>query len=300
MTAAPAAGANVSLGFPLSAATTRALVRAALDEDRAFADITTLATVPADAHGRAAIVARSAGVIAGLPLAIAAFEMLSSDIQARVVSGDGKRVDAGGVVADVAGPWRALLSAERVALNFVQRLSGVATLTARYVEAVRGTAARIYDTRKTTPTFRALEKYAVRCGGGVNHRADLSDAVLIKDNHLAALGGDIALAVRRARDAGRPGICVEVECDDVAQVEAALAAGADVILLDNMSLDTMLACVARVAGRVPLEASGGVTLDRVRAIAETGVDRISVGGLTHSTPALDLGLDYLAASGNPK
>ena len=290
------AGANASLGFPLSAATTRALVRAALDEDHAFDDVTTLATVPAEARGRAAIVARSAGVIAGLPLAIGAFETMSGEVTVRVVAGDGTRVADGGVVAEVAGPWRALLSGERVALNFVQRLSGVATLTARYVEAVRGTNAKIYDTRKTTPTLRALEKYAVRCGGGVIYRADLADAVLIKDNHLAALGGDIALAVRRARQAVRPGICVEVECDDVAQVDAALAVGADVILLDNMSLDAMRACVARVAGRVPLEASGGVTLERVRAIAETGVDRISVGGLTHSAPALDLGFDYLASA----
>jgi len=289
------AGTSLSLGFPLSAAATRALVRAALDEDRAFEDVTTLATVPAEAEGRAAIVARVAGVIAGLPLAITAFETMSRDVTVHVVSGDGEHVGAGSVVAEVAGPWRALLSAERVALNFVQRLSGVATLTARYVEAARGTAARIYDTRKTTPTLRALQKYAVRCGGGVNHRADLADGVLIKDNHLAALGGDIALAVRRARGAGRPGICIEVECDDVAQVDAALAAGADVILLDNMSLDAMRACAARVAGRVPLEASGGVTLERVRAIAETGVDRISVGGLTHSPPALDLGLDYLSS-----
>lgn len=280
--------------FPLSAAETRALARAALEEDRAFEDVTTLATVPAGAQGRAAIIARSPGVIAGLPMAIAAFETLSESVHVRVVSGDGARVSAGGVVAEVVGRWRALLSAERVALNFAQRLSGVATLTARYVDAVRGTAARIYDTRKTTPLLRALEKYAVRCGGGVNHRADLADAVLIKDNHLAALGGDVALAVRRARELGRPGISVEVECDDAHQVDAALAAGADVILLDNMSLDAMRGCVARVAGRVPLEASGGVTLDRVRAIAETGVDRISVGGLTHSTPALDLGLDYRA------
>ena len=294
MTGAAQPGTNAALGFPLSAPETRALVRAALDEDRAFEDVTTLATVPVDAEGRAAIVARSPGVIAGLPLAIAAFETMSESVRVRVVSGDGERVNAGGVVAEVAGPWRALLSAERVALNFSQRLSGVATLTARYVDAVHGTKARIYDTRKTTPMFRALEKYAVRCGGGINHRADLAEAVLIKDNHLAALGGDVGLAVRRARKAGRPGICVEVECDDVAQVDAALAAGADVILLDNMSLDAMRACVGRVAGRVPLEASGGVTLEGVRAIAETGVDRISVGGLTHSTPALDLALDYLA------
>jgi nicotinate-nucleotide pyrophosphorylase (carboxylating) len=285
---------NAALGFPKSAPETRALVHAALDEDRAFEDVTTLATVPADAQGRAAIVARSPGVIAGLPLAVAVFETMSERVRVRVVSGDGERVSEGGVVAEISGPWRALLSGERVALNFVQRLSGVATLTARYVDAVRGTTARIYDTRKTTPMFRALEKYAVRCGGGVNHRADLADAVLIKDNHLAALGGDVALAVRRAREAGRPGICVEVECDDITQVDAALAAGADVILLDNMPLDAMRGCVARVAGRVPLEASGGVTLERVRAIAETGVDRISVGGLTHSTPALDLGLDYLS------
>lgn len=293
MTGSALAGASVALGFPLSAAEARALAHAALDEDRAFEDVTTLATVPADAHGRAAIVARAPGVIAGLPLGIAAFETMSESVRVRVVSGDGERVNAGGVVAEVAGPWRALLSAERVALNFLQRLSGVATLTARYADAVRGTKAHINDTRKTTPMFRVLEKYAVRCGGGVNHRADLADAVLIKDNHLAALGGDIALTVRRVREAGRPGIAVEVECDDVAQVDAALAAGADVILLDNMSLEAMRACVARVAGRVPLEASGGVTLERVRAIAETGVDRISVGGLTHSAPALDLGLDYL-------
>ena len=294
MTVGAPAGTNASLAFPLSPAETRALVRAALEEDRAFDDVTTLATVPADARGRGAIVARAPGVIAGLPLAIAAFETMSDEVGVRVASGDGAHVGAGGVAAEVSGPWRALLSAERVALNFVQRLSGVATLTARYVEAVRGTKTQIYDTRKTTPTFRALEKYAVRCGGGVNHRADLAEAVLIKDNHLAALGGDIALAVRRAREAGRPGICVEVECDDVTQVDAALAAGADVVLLDNMPLDAMRACVARTAGRVPLEASGGVTLDRVRAIAETGVGRISVGGLTHSAPALDLGLDYLA------
>ncbi len=296
MLSAALGGASAALAFPLSAATTRALVRAALDEDHAFDDVTTLATVPAEARGRAAIVARNAGVIAGLPLAISAFETMSGEVTVRVVAGDGEHVDDGGVVAEVAGPWRALLSAERVALNFVQRLSGVATLTARYVEAVRGTKAKIYDTRKTTPTFRAIEKYAVRCGGGVIYRADLADAVLIKDNHLAALGGDIALAVSRAREKGRPGICVEVECDDVAQVDAALAAGADVILLDNMSLDAMRACVARVAGRVPLEASGGVTLERVRAIAETGVDRISVGSVTHSAPALDLGLDYLASA----
>jgi nicotinate-nucleotide pyrophosphorylase (carboxylating) len=285
------AGANATLGFPLSAATTRALVRAALDEDRAFEDVTTLATVPAEAQGRAAIVARTAGVIAGLPLSITAFETMSRDVTVRVIAGDGEHVGAGGGVAEVAGPWRALLSAERVALNFVQRLSGVATLTARYVEAVQGTAARIYDTRKTTPTFRAIERYAVRCGGGVNHRADLADAVLIKDNHLAALGGDVALAVGRAREAGRPGICVEVECDNVAQVDAALAAGADVILLDNMPPAQLRRAVAATAGRARLEASGGITTDTIREVAETGVDAISVGALTHSVRALDIALE---------
>jgi nicotinate-nucleotide pyrophosphorylase (carboxylating) len=277
--------------FPLSATETAELARHALEEDRAFADITTRAIVPAAARARARLVARQPGVIAGIPLVVAAFRALG-DVAARVVIQDGGRVGAGDVVADLTGPARALLSAERVALNFAQRLSGIATLTARYVEAVRGTRARIYDTRKTTPTLRVLEKYAVRCGGGVNHRADLAAAVLIKDNHLTALGGDVALAVRRAREAAGPGIVIEVECDDETQVRAALEARADVILLDNMCLDALRACVALVGGRVPVEASGGVTLDTVRAIAECGVGRISVGALTHSAGALDLGLDF--------
>ena len=286
MIASGLAGASASLGFPLSAATTRALVRAALDEDHAFDDVTTLATVPAESLGRAAIVARSAGVIAGLPLAITAFETMSREVTVRVVAGDGEHVGAGGVVAEVAGPWRALLSAERVALNFVQRLSGVATLTARYVEAVRGTNAKIYDTRKTTPTFRALEKYAVRCGGGANHRAGLYDAVLVKENHLRIAGG-IAAAVA-ALDGAHD---VEVEAETLDQVREALAAGVGRILLDNMSPEQVADAVAVVDGRAQLEASGGISLATVRSYAETGVDFISVGALTHGARSLHVSLE---------
>jgi nicotinate-nucleotide pyrophosphorylase (carboxylating) len=192
----------------------------------------------------------------------------------------------------VTGHARALLSAERVALNFLQRLSGIASLTAKYVACVAGTGASILDTRKTTPGWRALEKYAVRAGGGVNHRMHLASAVLIKDNHLAALDGDVAVAVSRARELAPAGVRVEVECDRLEQVQAALDAGADIILLDNMSLDLMRECVALVNGRATTEASGGVNLQTVRGIAETGVDWISVGALTHSAPSMDLGLDF--------
>jgi len=185
-----------------------------------------------------------------------------------------------------------LLSAERVALNYMQRLSGIATLTARYVDAVRGTKAKILDTRKTTPGWRMLEKYAVRAGGGTNHRMDLSTGVLIKDNHLAALDGDVAKAVSRSRALAPKGVPIEVECDSIEQVDRAAAAGADVILLDNMSLEDMAECVRLVNGRAILEASGGVTLGSVRRIAETGVDWISVGALTHSAPSMDLALDF--------
>jgi nicotinate-nucleotide pyrophosphorylase (carboxylating) len=210
---------------------------------------------------------------------------------------DGARVARGDVAMEIEGPARAILSAERIALNFVQRLSGVATLTARYVDAVRGTRAQILDTRKTTPTLRALEKYAVRCGGGVNHRMDLASAVLIKDNHLAAVGGDIAEAVRRSRSRASHGIQVEVECDDASQVAAAAEAGADIILLDNMTPEEMRECVALTAGRALTEASGGITLAAARAVAEAGVDLISVGALTHSAPALDVALDFVEPGG---
>ena len=210
----------------------------------------------------------------------------------RVDCEDGTRLVPGDSVLYLSGHARALLAAERVALNFMQRLSGVASTTARYVHAVRGTNAKILDTRKTTPGWRLLEKYAVRAGGGTNHRLNLSTAVLIKDNHLASVDGDVGLAVRRARDLAPVGTKVEVECDRIEQVQAALEARADIIMLDNMSTAQMKACVDLVDGRALTEASGGVNLDSVRAIAETGVDWISVGALTHSAPALDLALDF--------
>jgi nicotinate-nucleotide pyrophosphorylase (carboxylating) len=291
--ASPGRGATADrLQFPLSQQQIDTLVRSALDEDRAFEDVTTLSTVPAHLSARAALIARAAGVIAGVPLATAAFRLIDPRVAIQTLVEDGKRVGVGAVVLQFSGSPRSLLSAERVALNFLQRLSGTATLTARYVDAVHGTRARILDTRKTTPLLRALEKYAVRAGGGMNHRSDLADAVLIKDNHIAALGGDTALAVRRARELAPAGTRVEVECESVAQVSVALSAGADIVLLDNMSLEDMRTSVALAAGRATVEASGGVSLDTVRAIAETGVDWISVGALTHSAPALDLALDF--------
>jgi nicotinate-nucleotide pyrophosphorylase (carboxylating) len=231
-------------------------------------------------------------VIAGLPLACEAFAQLDPALTMRIEHEDGTRVGPQTPVMFLSGHAVGLLSAERVALNFVQRLSGIATLTARYVEAVAGTGVHILDTRKTTPLWRRLEKYAVRAGGGLNHRMDLSAAVLIKDNHLAAVDGDIALAVSRARAVAPLGIKVEVECDTLDQVRAAIDAGADIILLDNMQLATLREAVKLVDGRAVTEASGGVTLDTVRSIGETGVDWISVGALTHSAPALDLALDF--------
>jgi nicotinate-nucleotide pyrophosphorylase (carboxylating) len=281
-----------ALGFPLSAEETTARVKVALQEDDAFNDVSTIATVVSTRHVRSAIVARRDGVIAGIPLAVEAFRLLDSAITLRVEAEDGTRVKAGDTVLALTGHARGMLSAERTALNYLQRLSGIATLTCRFVDAIKGSKAQILDTRKTTPGWRALEKYAVRAGGGTNHRLDLRSGVLIKDNHLAAIGGDIATAVARARAIAAPGTAVQVECDTLAQVEAAIAAGADWVLLDNMSLDQLREAVARCAGRVVTEASGGVTLETVRAIADTGVDRISVGALTHSAPALDLGLDF--------
>jgi nicotinate-nucleotide pyrophosphorylase (carboxylating) len=278
--------------FPLTEAQTARLVRAALDEDHADNDITTLATVIHTRRARAALVARDAGAIAGVPLALAAFCQCDDKVEIRVDMEDGRRVEPGTTVLFINGRARGLLAAERTALNFLQRLSGIATLTARYVDAVRGTRARIVDTRKTTPGWRRLEKYAVRCGGGSNHRETLADAVLVKDNHLAALDGDVAMAVRRSREQTPPMTFVQIECDHLDQVRAAVDAGADGVLLDNMSLDMLREAVAIAGGRVLTEASGGVSLHTVRAIAETGVDRISVGALTHSAPALNLALDF--------
>jgi nicotinate-nucleotide pyrophosphorylase (carboxylating) len=280
--------------FPLPEAMLETLVRGALAEDRAFEDVTTRSVIPADVRARAVLVARSAGVIAGLPLMEAVFTLLDPTMTFRRLEQDGARVSANQAVLEIEGTARAMLSGERVALNFIQRLSGIATLTARFVDAVRGTTAKILDTRKTTPSLRALERYAVRCGGGTNHRYDLSAAVLIKDNHLAAVGGDVALAVRRARAGAPAGMQLEVECDRRDQVAAALGAGADVILLDNMSCDEMRACVELVQGAAILEASGGITLENVRAVAASGVDWISVGAITHSAPSLDLALDFEA------
>jgi len=280
------------LRFPLTKKETTAVVAAALEEDDTKHDITTAATVLSNRRARCRLVPRQTGVIAGLALACEAFEQLDKAVTMRIEHEDGMRINPETPVMFLSGHARGLLSAERVALNFVQRLSGIATLTARYVEAIAGTGAHILDTRKTTPGWRRLEKYAVRCGGGLNHRMDLSSAVLIKDNHLAAVDGDIALAVKRARTVAPAGIKVEVECDRLDQVKAAIDAGADVIMLDNMGLIDLREAVKLVDGRAVTEASGGVTIDTVRLIAETGVDWISVGALTHSAPALDLALDF--------
>jgi len=270
-------------------------VRAALAEDLGRGDATTLATIPASAMAIALMQAREPLVVAGLAFAGAAFRQLSSSVKVMRLTRDGKRAKAGTDLLRISGPARAILSAERVALNFVQRLSGVATLTAQFVNAVKGTPAQILDTRKTTPGWRRFEKYAVTCGGGRNHRFGLFDMVLIKDNHLAALHNEkpnaIAAAVQMARKKF-PRLRIEVEADNLKQVQQAVAAGADIVLLDNMSLAQLRRAVKLVAGRAKTEASGGVNLKTVRAIAETGVDFISVGALTHSARAVDIGLDF--------
>jgi len=288
----PAVNGLGILRFPLKHEALSESVKAALDEDGAFDDVTTIATVVSDRRSRGTLMAREKGVICGVPLALEAFRLLDPKVSIRVDHEDGGRVRAGDPVLFIAGHARGLLSAERVALNYLQRLSGIATLTARYVDAVKGTKAKILDTRKTTPGWRTLEKYAVRAGGGTNHRMNLSSGVLIKDNHLAAVDGDIAMAVSRARAIAQPGVKIEVECDRPEQVERAVAAGADVIMLDNMTPDLIHECVRLVNGRAILEASGGVTLSTVRRIADTGVDWISVGALTHSAPSMDLALDF--------
>jgi len=280
------------LRFPYSQDELCEIVKSALDEDGAFNDLTTIATVVSDRHARGRLVSRANGVLCGVPIAVEAFRQLDDKVTIRVDREDGSRLAPGDSVLYLSGHARALLAAERVALNFMQRLSGIATLTARYVDAVQGTRAKILDTRKTTPGWRLLEKYAVRAGGGTNHRLNLSSAVLIKDNHLAAVDGDVSVAVRRARDLAPAGTKVEVECDRIEQVRAALDANADIIMLDNMTPDEMAQCVGLVDGQAITEASGGVTLDTVRAIAETGVDWISVGAITHSAPSLDLALDF--------
>jgi nicotinate-nucleotide pyrophosphorylase (carboxylating) len=263
-------------------------IERALAEDVGPGDRTTEATVPADARARARIEQKQPGVIAGLDVARAVFKRVEPELRFEPLTEEGVWREAGPVAA-IEGPARGILTAERVALNFLQRLSGVATMTARFVREVEGTGARILDTRKTTPGLRELEKRAVAAGGGINHRMGLYDAVLVKENH-AALAGGVGEAARRALAAASDEIPVEVECATLAEVDEALEAGARRILLDNMSPPELREAVGRVGGRAELEASGGVTLETVRAIAESGVDYVSVGALTHSAPALDLSL----------
>ena len=307
----------------LSAKEIRQAVQAALAEDIGSGDATTLATVPETALANAVMRAREPLVVAGIEFAEIAFrevaskyvrrdefhESQSSRIVKSVTRGtrpseiriehcvpDGRRVKAGATLLEISGPARAILSAERVALNFVQRLSGIATLTAQFVEAIRGTNTKILDTRKTTPGWRRFEKYAVACGGGKNHRIGLFDMILIKDNHLAALKNEkpnaIEAAIQRAQKKF-PKLKIEVEADTLEQAAQATAAGADIILLDNMNLRQLRSAVKIVNGRAQTEASGGVTMKIVRAIASTGVDFISVGALTHSARAVDIGLDFV-------
>jgi nicotinate-nucleotide pyrophosphorylase (carboxylating) len=268
--------------------TVERVVLAALAEDIGAGDVTTEATVPADAVGTADLLLKERGVVCGIRVAETAFRALDPEVRFEALASDGDAVEPPAVVARLTGSERAILTAERVALNFLGRLSGIATVTRRYVDAIEGTGAVVLDTRKTTPGLRALEKHAVVAGGGRNHRFGLDDAVLIKDNHLRA-AGSIGTAVELVRSATH--LPVEVECETLAQVAEALGAAVEAILLDNMSLDELRAAVALVDGRARLEASGGVTLESIRAIAETGVDEISVGALTHSARSLDVSLE---------
>lgn len=277
----------------------RRAVDAALAEDVGSGDVTTLAVVNPESKTRASLVARQEMVVAGLEFARLTFDIVDMGLQFTPAVNDGDTTKPGDVIATIQGVTASILTAERVALNFIQRLSGVATLTRQYVDRLEGLPCEILDTRKTTPGWRDFEKYAVRCGGGTNHRQGLYDMVLIKDNHLAAFPDDgvdpVAKAIYLAR--GRfPHLQVEVEADTLQQAANAAEAGADIILLDNMSLDDLRVAVDRIAGRSLTEASGGVSLETLRAIAETGVDRISVGALTHSAPAVDIALDFTHSS----
>jgi nicotinate-nucleotide pyrophosphorylase (carboxylating) len=265
------------------------LIDQALLEDIHTGDITTQAVVPGCRPASARLIAKEALVLAGLPVAQRVFQRVNAEVLFEACLAEGAVAEKGALLATVRGNASDLLMAERVSLNLLQRLSGIATLTSRYVHAVRGTKARIVDTRKTTPGLRELEKYAVRVGGGINHRTGLYDGVLIKENHIAAAGG-IAEAVSRARAYIPHTLRIEIETETPEQVGEALAAGADIIMLDNMDCDTMRRCVTMIAGRALVEASGGVNLDTVRAIAETGVDIISVGALTHSPRAMDISM----------
>jgi nicotinate-nucleotide pyrophosphorylase (carboxylating) len=279
---------------PPEADIVRRVVEAALEEDGARDDVTTRALVPPDQRGSATLLVKADGVLCGLPVVAATFAALDPSIRVEACVAEGARVAAGDVVARVEGPLAPMLSGERVALNLLQRLSGVATLTRRVVDTVAGLDVRIVDTRKTTPGLRALERYAVRAGGGHNHRFSLGDAVLIKDNHLAAArarGLTLGDTVAQARAGAPAGMRIEVEVTRVEEAREAVVAGADAILLDNMPPEEMRLAVQEIAGRAVVEASGGITLENVRAVAEVGVDVISLGALTHSAPALDLSLE---------
>lgn len=268
-------------------------VAAALEEDLGLAgDLTSQATLSPQARATASLSAREPGTIAGLDLAAAAFRLVGDGVTFTPALADGDRVAAGGLVATVTGPARLVMSAERVALNFLNHLSGIATLTREYADAVDGTGAQICDTRKTTPGLRAFQKYAVRCGGGANHRYSLDDAILIKDNHIA-VAGSVTAAYRAAEAFAGHLVAIEIEVTTLAELEEALAAGARVVLLDNMDNETLRQAVAINAGRAKLEASGGVKLDRVRSIGETGVDYISTSQITMAAKPLDLGLDVV-------
>ena len=272
----------------LDPADVKAAVDAALAEDLGQGDITTKAVIPEDTRLKLVMTTRQDIVLAGLPVAVEVFRRLAPDADITEQAADGDSLKTGAVIARVEGPAAGLLSAERTALNILQTLSGIATLTRAYVDRIDGTGAVLLDTRKTLPGLRSLSKYASRTGGATNHRMRLDDGVLIKDNHIA-VAGSAGEATRRAKAAGLEG--VEVECDTLEQVEEALQAGADSLLLDNMVLDMLAQAVERVGGRISLEASGGVNLDTIRAIAETGVDYISAGAITQSAPAVDIGLD---------
>jgi nicotinate-nucleotide pyrophosphorylase (carboxylating) len=303
-------GKRTQMGFSTEEALAcRRLIALALEEDVGAGDITSQAVIPADMQAKTLIVARAPGVLAGMPAALLVAEAVDPSLRLEPLLADGSRLESGDAVATLSGPMRGILAAERTALNFLQHLSGIATLTRRYVDAIAGLPCQILDTRKTIPGWRLLAKYAVRRGGGHNHRLGLHDAVLIKDNHLAALNQGleaVAAAVTAALAQAGANVNVEVEVDNLAQLERALAVRPTIILLDNMPIGVLRQAVAlrnarassppyeegAGGGRILLEASGGVNLQTVRAIAETGVERISVGALTHSAPALDIALDY--------
>lgn len=268
------------------------VVKNAIAEDVGSGDITTALTIPNDLTARGVVTAKESGIIAGQELAWVVFHEFFTQTMYEPVIRDGKHVKAGTVIGNVSGKTRTILTGERVALNFLQRMSGIATLTAKYVEQVKHTKARIVDTRKTTPGLRRLEKYAITCGGGYNHRFGLDDGILIKDNHIAAAGG-ITAAIEAAKDNAPHTLKIEVEVVDIEGLEEAIRAGADIVMLDNMPLDEMRKSVSIADGKVLIEASGGVNLKSVKEIAETGVDIISVGALTHSAPALDINLEIV-------